>query len=132
MAVSPAPQHPTTDTETQETTIDEITDDYMRGMLSKTKAYSILILHKGPNYSAEGSEKIIWEHGRRNFALRADGRLAIVCPVNDGSDVTGLGIFDLTVDETREVMDDDPGVAAGIFVYEIHPSRGFPGSVLPV
>jgi hypothetical protein len=28
-------------------------------------------------------------------------------------------------------MDHDPGVEAGIFTYEIHPVRGFPGSALP-
>jgi hypothetical protein len=28
-------------------------------------------------------------------------------------------------------MDADPGVLAGIFTYEIHPVRGFPGSGLP-
>jgi hypothetical protein len=28
-------------------------------------------------------------------------------------------------------MDEDPAVRAGIFRYEIHPVRGFPGSSLP-
>ena len=28
-------------------------------------------------------------------------------------------------------MDDDPGVRAGVFEYELHPVRGFPGSTLP-
>jgi hypothetical protein len=111
--------------------METITDDYMREMLQKTKAYTVLILKKGANYGTEGSEAIVWEHGRRNFTLREDGRLAIVCPVNDGSDVTGVGIFDLTVEETRAVMEEDPGVQAGLFEYEVHASRGFPGSVLP-
>ena len=34
-------------------------------------------------------------------------------------------------DETRSIMDGDPGVVAGIFRYEIHPVRGFPGATLP-
>jgi hypothetical protein len=34
----------------------------------------------------------------RNFALRAERRLVIVCPVNDGSDITGVGIFAITPD----------------------------------
>ena len=78
-----------------------------------------------------GVEAIIWEHGRRNFALRADGVLAIVCPVADGSEVNGLGIFTTSAEETTRIMDEDPGVKAGVFVYEIHPCRGFPGSSLP-
>ena len=28
-------------------------------------------------------------------------------------------------------MDDDPGVLAGVFRYELHPCRGFPGDHLP-
>ncbi|MCU1584575.1 MAG: hypothetical protein JWM49_1131 [Microbacteriaceae bacterium] len=112
--------------------METITDDYMREMLHKTKAYTVLILKKGANYGAEGADAIVWEHGRRNFSLRAAGRLAIVCPVTDDSDVTGIGIFDLTVEETRAVMEEDPGVKAGLFVYEVHASRGFPGSALPM
>ena len=114
------------------TTIDNvgtITDDFMRGMLQKTRPYTILILRPGASYDAPGSDKIIWEHGRRNFSLRADGRLAIVCPVSD-KDVTGLGIFTTGIEETRAIMDEDPGVLAGVFVYETYASRGFPGDAL--
>ena len=28
-------------------------------------------------------------------------------------------------------MDGDPGVQAGVFVYELHPCRSFPGDALP-
>jgi hypothetical protein len=79
----------------------------------------------------EGVEDIIWEHGRRNFSLRADGLLAIVCPVRDGSDVCGVGIFTVSPQETASIMDEDPGVKAGVFVYELHACRSFPGDALP-
>jgi len=108
-----------------------ITDDYMREMLTKARTYCVVILKTGPNRSQPGVEQIIWEHGRRNFALRADGLLSIVCPISDGSDVSGIGIFNATVEETQKIMDDDPGVKAGVFVYEVHPCRSFPGSSLP-
>ena len=52
-------------------------------------------------------------------------------PIRDGSGVNGVGIFNATVAETRAIMDADPGVQAGIFVYELHPTRGFPGDSLP-
>ena len=29
---------------------------------------------------------IVWEHGRRNFALRADGLVSIILPVADDGD----------------------------------------------
>ncbi len=32
----------------------------------------------------------------------------------------------------QAIMDEDSGVKAGIFVYEIHASRSFPGDSLPV
>ena len=108
-----------------------ITDEYMQEMLSRTRKYSIVVLKAGPNKNKDGAEKIIWEHGRRNFELRADGVLPIVCPISDGSNVSGIGIFNVTVEEAKKIMDDDPGVQAGVFVYEIHECRSFPGASLP-
>jgi hypothetical protein len=108
-----------------------ITDEYMRQMLSKTRPYCIVILKAGPNRHMDGVEKIIWEHGRRNFALRADGVLSIVCPISDGSDISGIGIFNAPVEEVKKIMDEDPAVKAGVLIYETHACRGFPGSCLP-
>jgi hypothetical protein len=108
-----------------------ITDDFMRQMLPKAKNYCIVILRAGPKSKEPGAEKIIWEHGRRNFALRADGVLSIVCPIIDGSDVRGVGIFNTSVEETKKIMDEDPGVKAEIFVFELHACRSFPGDCLP-
>ncbi len=59
------------------------------------------------------------------------GLLSIVCPVSDGSEVAGIGIFNTSVEEVKTIMDEDPGVKAGMFVYEIHLCRGFPGDSLP-
>ncbi len=108
-----------------------ISDDYMRQMMARTREYCLVILKAGPRRGEPGVDKIVWEHGRRNFALRAEGRLAIVCPVNDGSEVRGVWIFNTNADETRRILDEDPGVKAGVFGYEIHPSRSFPGDRLP-
>ena len=109
----------------------EVDDDYMRRMIGTTREYTLMILRAGPGRREPGAEQIVWEHGRRNFALRAEGSLAIVCPVADGSDVAGVGIFTTGPDETRKLMDDDPGVRAGVFVYEVHACRSFPGDALP-
>jgi hypothetical protein len=108
-----------------------ITDEFMRQMISTTRNYSIVILKAGPNKHMDGAEKIIWEHGRRNFELRAAGLLPIVCPISDGSGVSGIGIFNAPVEEVKKIMDEDPGVQAGVFVYEIHACRSFPGACLP-
>lgn len=108
-----------------------ISDEYMRRMLPLASEYCLVILRAGPKRFEPGVEKIIWEHGRRNFSLRADGVLAIVCPVDDGSDLRGIGIFNASVQEVKKIMDEDPGVKAGIFFYEAHACRGFPGDCLP-
>jgi len=108
-----------------------ISDEYMQEMLPTARSYTLVILKATPNRREPGLEKIIWEHGRRNFALRAEGLMPIVCPVTDGGDVSGIGVFITGLEETRQIMDEDPGVKAGIFVYEVHACRGFPGDCLP-
>src|SRR5215470_17647030 len=107
-----------------------ITDEYMQQMRAKTRNYTIAILKAGPHMNQEGAEKIIWEHGRRNFELRADGVLNIVCPITDDSPLCGVSIFSGTPDEVRRLMDDDPGVRAGVFTYRVHTARSFPGDAL--
>ena len=108
-----------------------VTDDFMRQRLAQAKLYTLVILTKTGEIGKEGADKIFWEHGRRNMAINADGLLPVVCPVSNGSDVSGIGIFDATPDEVNRIMDEDPGVRAGIFTFEVHPCRGFPGSRLP-
>jgi hypothetical protein len=108
-----------------------ITDDFMREMMGKTKPYCVVILKTGPNSDVPDVQSIIWEHGRRNFQLREQGTLSIVLPIRDGTEVHGVGIFNAGLDEVTRLMDEDPGVAAGVFVYEVHQSRSFPGDCLP-
>jgi hypothetical protein len=107
-----------------------ISDDFMQHMLDKSRPYSVIVLRLGPAKDDPDFKKIVWEHGRRNFQLRAEGKLCIVCPVRDESDVAGFGIFATDPEETKRIMDDDPGVRAGIFTYEVHPCISFPGDAL--
>jgi hypothetical protein len=51
--------------------------------------------------------------------------------VIDGGAIKGIGIFRTSLEETKRIMDEDPGVQAGLFVHEVHPCRGFPGDFLP-
>src|ERR1700750_639696 len=107
------------------------TDDEMKALRPTAKTYPVMILKQGPNFTDDTAPAVIWEHGRRNFALRDDGVLAVVLPVTDGSDVCGIAVFAATVDATTAIMGAAPGVAAGVFTYEVHPCRGFPGDSLP-
>src|SRR5689334_6229442 len=103
-----------------------VTDEYMMQMRAATKTYTLVILKVQPKRHEPGADKIIWEHGRRNHGLRLQGVLSIVCPVNDGSGIAGIGVFNATVEETTKIMDDDPAVKAGVLTYEVHPTWGFP------
>jgi len=108
-----------------------ITDDYMKEMLPKVRPYTLVILHKTSKVSELGADKIVWEHGRRNFGLMSEKKLHVVGPVRDESNVCGAYIFSTSTSETKELMDQDPGVKSGIFTYEIHQMQSFPGSTLP-
>jgi hypothetical protein len=108
-----------------------ITDEYMRQMLPTARNYCLVILNSTPKSKEPGADKIIWEHGRRNFGLREEGVLSIVCPVRDESDVSGIYIFNRGLQQVRQLMEEDPGVRAGVFTYELHECRGFPGQCLP-
>lgn len=108
----------------------QITDEYMQDMLTKTKEYSFVMLNPGPNAAAENVRSIIWEHARRNFSLRADGILSIVGPITIEAPVSGIYIFNASPGDIPKIMDEDPAVKAGIFLYEIYPCRSFPGDHL--
>jgi hypothetical protein len=80
----------------------------------------------------QGVARIIWEHGKRNLALRTAGLMPIICPVTDGSGVAGVCVLDASPEDAERIMAGDPAVKAGVLTYDVHPTRGFPGSALPV
>jgi hypothetical protein len=110
--------------------IKSFSDDEMQAALATSKQYVAVILTAGPNYSTDEATKIIWEHGRRNFALRADGQLDIVCPVTDDTTVRGIGILNTDLATAETIMTEDPAVQAGVLTYTLHPVRSFPGDQL--
>lgn len=111
--------------------MEPITDDYMRQMLTQTKQYTLMLLKTGPNVGREDVQQLLWEHGRNNFKLRAEGLLSIVCPVAKESDVVGIGIFSAEENVVHERLKEDPAIREGVFIYELLPVRSFPGDSLP-
>ncbi len=114
-----------------------VTDDMLQEALSTTRPYTVVVLKAGPRFEPPGPDRspevaeIVLSHGKRNYALHLAGILPVVCPVADGSGLTGIGIFDADPDEVDRIMAGDPGVQAGVFTYDTHPTRSFPGSRLP-
>lgn len=108
-----------------------ISDEEMQERLAATRSYSTVILRKGPHYESPGAPQIIWEHGRRNFALREAKQLVIVLPLAGETLERGVGVFNLPPDETERILAEDPAVRAGVLTFEVFPCRGFPGDSLP-
>ena len=108
-----------------------ISDDQMRARLGGSAAYTMVVLLPTDTLVRPQVDPIIWAHGRRNMALIASGVAPIITPVTAPGGPSGFAIFRTDPDETRRILDGDPAVTAGIFTYEIHPLRGFPGSTLP-
>ena len=107
------------------------TDEMMRERIAEATLYTLVVLRHTDKYGIESTEKVIWEHARRNMGLQADGVMPIVCPVGDETGLAGIGVFVDGPDEVRTIMDGDPAVQAGILSYTVHSCRGFPGSALP-
>jgi hypothetical protein len=108
-----------------------ITDEFMLAMRPTARPYTILLLKRTPELADPDSFPILWEHGRRNYALRAAGLLSIVCPMPDDEELAGIGIFDAGVDQVHALMADDPAIRAGLLTYTLHTGIGFPGDGLP-
>lgn len=113
----------------------EITDAFMAEMRGHVRNYVGVVLKLtsafDPTLGLDSDQgRIIWQHGRRNYQLRASGIMPIVCP-SATPPYAGLSIFAVPEAEVREIMDDDPGVKAGLFTYDVVALRSFPGDALP-
>lgn len=112
----------------------EITDEYMSEQLGRSAPYTVVLLHRGERYGEPEADALIWEHGRRNFALRAQGLLDVVIPLPPAPGVTeglaGIAVFSAPPDQVRPLLDTDPAVEGGVLTYEVHLGRSFPGDAL--
>jgi hypothetical protein len=119
-----------------QTALPAVTDEMLRDALQRIHPYTVCILKAGPSYQEPGPAReawvadLIWEHGKRNYALYLAGLMRIICPVGDGSGTVGVSIFDADPDQADQLMRQDPAVKAGLLTYEIHPTQTFPESTL--
>ena len=123
-------------TYTSDSALPPVTDEMLQGALQHIRPYTVCILKAGLSFQEPGPAReswvtdLIWEHGKRNYALYLAGLKRIVCPIGDGSSTTGVSIFDADPDEVDRIMRQDPGVKASLFTYEIHATQTFPESAL--
>jgi len=106
--------------------IPEDTRDEFVQVIGSARPYVVLILKAGPRYEMPGPDRsaeiheIIGAHAMRNWAMQKSGLMPIVCPIADGSGITGAGVFDLSLEDAKRVMDGDPAVQADVMIYELH------------
>ena len=123
-------------TYTDDAALPVVTGEMLRDALQLTRPYTVCILKATPAYRPPGPAReswvadLIWQHGKRNYALYLAGLMRIICPIGDGSGTTGICIFDADADEVDQIMRQDPGVKAGLFTYEMHATQTFPESKL--
>jgi len=135
-ADSPAGHPASPVTYTSDSALPAVTDEMLQRALQHIRPYTVCILKAAPRFQEPGPAReswvadLIWEHGKRNYALYLAGLKRIVCPIGDGSGTTGVSIFDADPDEVDQIMRQDPGVKAGLFTYEIHATQTFPESTL--
>jgi hypothetical protein len=107
-----------------------VTDDEIRQLAATAKAYSVAVLWWGPERHMDGADATELEHQRRMVSLRANGVIAILCPVTSDT-LAGVAIMNVPPEDANEIMNDDPCVRARMIVHEVHPCHSFPGDTLP-
>jgi hypothetical protein len=107
-----------------------VTDEQIQALAATAKPFSLALLHWGPERTMDGAEAIELEHQRRMVSLRAEGVIAILCPVASDA-VAGVAIMTVPAEEATEIMAGDPCVRAGMMRCVVHSCFGFPGDALP-
>jgi hypothetical protein len=107
-----------------------VTDDQIQALAATAKPFSLAQLRWTPDRYREGADAIELAHQRRMVSLRADGLIAVLCPVISDA-VAGVAIMTEPPEEAREIIAADPCVQAGMMTYEVYPCLGFPGDTLP-
>ncbi|WP_019200467.1 hypothetical protein [Tsukamurella sp. 1534] len=107
-----------------------VTDKDIQDLAATARPLSIALLAWGPNRAMDGADAVELEHQRRMVTLRADGVIAVLCPV--GSDTTcGVAVMTVPAEEATAIMAEDPCVRAGMMTCQVHPCHGFPGDSIP-
>lgn len=107
-----------------------VTDEQIRDLAGTAKPFSLAVLRWGPRRYMDGADATELEHQRRMVSLRADGVIAILCPVASDT-LAGVAVMTVPTEQAEEIMDADPCVQAGMIICEIYPCHGFPGDALP-
>jgi hypothetical protein len=107
-----------------------VTDEQIKALVATARPFSLALLRWTTDRHRDGADAIELEHQRRMVSLRAEGVIAILCPVLTDT-IAGLAIITEPVERAAEIMAADPCVEAGMMTCEVRPCLGFPGDALP-
>ena len=110
--------------------VSNVTDEQIQELAATAQPYSLALLWWDAERHMEGADAIEREHQRRMVSLRADGIIAILCPVGDET-LAGVLIMNVPADDARDIMAGDPCVQAGMMRVEVRSCLGFPGDSVP-
>jgi len=108
----------------------EVTDEQITTLAATARPFSLVRLSWAAGRHQDGAEAIELEHQRRMVSLRAEGVIAILCPVLT-EDLCGVAIMTAEPDRARDLMAEDPCVRAGMMTVEVSGCLGFPGDAIP-
>jgi uncharacterized protein YciI len=98
----------------------------------------VLLRHTaaGRDFDEETRERIFREHLAYTLSMIAGGNQLAAGPVAgspaEDQDICGLGIYQKeSLDEVRRLIEQDPGVAQGLYCYDVMTWRTAPGTVSP-
>ncbi|TDE11174.1 hypothetical protein [Jiangella asiatica] len=107
-----------------------VTDEQIRDLAETAKPYSLAVLRWGPQRHMDRAEATELEHQRRMVSLRADGVIAILCPIASAT-LAGVAVMNVPIEEAEEIMDADPCVRTRMILCEVYSCHSFPGDTLP-
>ena len=79
-----------------------VTDEQIQDLVATAKPFSVALLSWAPERFQEGADAIELEHQRRMVSLRADGTIAVLCPVLSDT-LAGVAIMTIPADDAREL-----------------------------
>ena len=97
------------------------------------KEYFFVMLKKGPNRSQSKAvaDSIQKGHMAHINKMAESGDLCIAGPFGDNGDWRGIFIFKTkSIQETKDLVEQDPAIKSGRLIYEIHPWWSMKGAKL--
>ena len=108
----------------------DVTDEQIQALAATARPYSLVHLRWGPERHQRDADAIELEHQRRMVSLRADGVIAVLCPIVSDT-YAGMAILTEPLERATDIMAADPCVQARMMTCEVLPCLGFPGDSLP-